>query len=79
MATASTITSTTHSSPKHSKFSFLKSVDLPVLFLSGGVFWAAAEPIAHFITEPPMYGDEALSPTQMAYNALAQSFMHWAS
>lgn len=62
--------------PEMSTFKWM-SVIMCTLLAGGGVFWAAAEPIAHFITEPPMYGDESLSPTQMAYNALAQSFMHW--
>lgn len=62
--------------PEMSTFKWM-SVIMCTLLAGGGVFWAAAEPIAHFITEPPMYGDETLSSTQVAYNALAQSFMHW--
>ena len=46
------------------------------LLAGGGVFWAAAEPIAHFVTAPPLYGDVA-DPQQRAFNALSQSFMHW--
>ncbi|WP_283392422.1 BCCT family transporter [Photobacterium phosphoreum] len=49
---------------------------LCTLLAGGGVFWAAAEPIAHYITVPPLYGEVA-SPWQRAVNALAQSFMHW--
>lgn len=46
------------------------------LLAGGGVFWAAAEPIAHFVTPPPLFGiQEDLQ--QTAFNALAQSFMHW--
>ncbi len=46
------------------------------LLAGGGVFWAAAEPIAHFISPPPLFGVEAKS-AEAAYAALAQSYMHW--
>lgn len=46
------------------------------LLAGGGVFWAAAEPIAHFVTAPPLYGESA-DIQQRAFNALSQSFMHW--
>jgi glycine betaine transporter len=46
------------------------------LLAGGGVFWAAAEPMAHFISSPPLFDVE--SATQAAvYPALAQSYMHW--
>ncbi|WP_158775124.1 BCCT family transporter [Cobetia sp. L2A1] len=54
------------------------AIILCTLLAGGGVFWAAAEPIAHFISPPPVFGADA--PTgnvDAAYNALAQSFMHW--
>lgn len=52
------------------------AIILCTLLAGGGVFWAAAEPIAHFVSPPPLYGaqDSAL---QGAINALSQSFMHW--
>ena len=46
------------------------------LLAGGGVFWAAAEPIAHFVSPPPIYGASE-DVQQMAFNALSQSFMHW--
>ena len=46
------------------------------LLAGGGVFWAAAEPIAHFVSAPPLYG-ESPDLQQRAFNALSQSFMHW--
>ena len=46
------------------------------LLAGGGVFWAAAEPIAHFVSAPPLYGETA-DIQQRAFNALSQSFMHW--
>ncbi|MCZ0811726.1 MAG: BCCT family transporter [Pseudomonadota bacterium] len=46
------------------------------LLAGGGVFWAAGEPMAHFLYNPPYFGGDG--PTQEAVNpALAQSFMHW--
>lgn len=46
------------------------------LLAGGGVFWAAGEPIAHFISPPPYFG-ETNDSFQKAVNALSQSFMHW--
>ncbi|ASI90530.1 BCCT family transporter [Vibrio barjaei] len=46
------------------------------LLAGGGVFWAAAEPIAHYVSPPPLYGPQD-SVMQTAINALSQSFMHW--
>lgn len=52
------------------------SVVMCTLLAGGGVFWSAAEPIAHFITPPPMFAAPTGTP-QAAINALAESFMHW--
>lgn len=46
------------------------------LLAGGGVFWAAAEPIAHYVSPPPLYGAQE-NAQQGAVNALSQSFMHW--
>lgn len=46
------------------------------LLAGGGVFWAAGEPLAHFISSPPYFGAEGLSP-EAAGPALAQSYLHW--
>ena len=51
------------------------SIILCTLLAGGGVFWAAAEPIAHFVNAPPLFPEAGLQ--QMAINALSQSFMHW--
>lgn len=46
------------------------------LLAGGGVFWAAGEPMAHFLSSPPLFGAEA--GTDAAVDAaMAQSFMHW--
>ena len=46
------------------------------LLAGGGVFWAAAEPISHFVSPPPLFGVQQ-NVQQAAVNALAQSYMHW--
>ena len=52
------------------------SMIMCTLLAGGGVFWAAGEPIAHFLYSPPLYGAEG--GTADAVNpAIAQSFMHW--
>ncbi|MGM0623256.1 MAG: BCCT family transporter [Campylobacterota bacterium] len=52
------------------------AVIMCTLLAGGGVFWAAGEPIAHFINPPPYYGEQT-DLFQKAINALSQSFMHW--
>jgi choline/carnitine/betaine transport len=61
--------------PEMSSFQWI-SIIMCTLLAGGGVFWAAAEPMAHFTSPPPLFGGET-GTTQAAYNALAQSFMHW--
>ena len=46
------------------------------LLAGGGVFWAAGEPMAHFLSSPPYFGAESGTP-EAVVPALAQSFMHW--
>lgn len=62
------------SAPEMDTFKWMAIV-LCTLLAGGGVFWAAAEPIAHFVSAPPLYGEG--SAKEMAINALSQSFMHW--
>ena len=60
--------------PEISTFQWI-SIIMCTLLAGGGVFWAAAEPMAHFTSAPPLFGKA--EGAQAAYNALAQSFMHW--
>ena len=46
------------------------------LLAGGGVFWAAGEPIAHFLSPPPLF-DVAAKTSEAATAALAQSYLHW--
>lgn len=52
------------------------SMIMCTLLAGGGVFWAAGEPIAHYLYSPPLYGAEAGTP-EAVNAAMAQSFMHW--
>ncbi|WP_028304541.1 BCCT family transporter [Oceanospirillum maris] len=61
--------------PEMSTFKWI-SIIMCTLLAGGGVFWAAAEPMAHFTSPPPLFGGET-GAANAAYNALAQSFMHW--
>ena len=47
------------------------------LLAGGGVFWAAGEPIAHYLSTPPLFGDLSEDPGARADAAMAQTFLHW--
>lgn len=49
---------------------------LTTLLAAGGVFWAAAEPLAHYVDPPPQYAHMA-GGMEGASVALAQTFVHW--
>lgn len=53
------------------------SMIMCTLLAGGGVFWAAGEPIAHYLATPPLFGDLSGDPSAAAHAALAQSFLHW--
>ncbi len=63
------------STPEMGRFRWT-AIIMCTLLAGGGVFWAAAEPIAHFLSSPPLFGVESKTP-QAVYPALSQSFMHW--
>ena len=52
------------------------SMILCTLLAGGGVFWAAGEPIAHFVSPPPYFASTD-SAHRLAVQALAQSYLHW--
>ncbi|WP_026123350.1 BCCT family transporter [Nocardiopsis chromatogenes] len=62
--------------PEFGAFRWVAMV-LTTLLAAGGVFWAAAEPIAHYTEAPPQYADAVDGPMAAAATALAQSFTHW--
>lgn len=53
------------------------SMIMCTLLAGGGVFWAAGEPIAHFLSTPPLFGEAPADLQARANIALAQSFLHW--
>lgn len=53
------------------------SMIMCTLLAGGGVFWAAGEPIAQYLSTPPHFGDLSADPSARANAALAQSFLHW--
>lgn len=63
------------STPEFTTFQW-GSMIMCTLLAGGGVFWAAGEPIAHFLSSPPLFGAAAGS-AEAVTPAIAQSFMHW--
>ncbi|MEC5425451.1 BCCT family transporter [Virgibacillus sp. C22-A2] len=59
--------------PKYSNFRWVSMI-LVTLLASGGVFWAASEPMYHYMDTPPLMGGGEFNNIQGAF---AQSFMHW--
>lgn len=53
------------------------SIIMCTLLAGGGVFWAAAEPIYHFMELPPVFSGIEGSSMEAAGPALAQSYLHW--
>ncbi|NND92279.1 MAG: BCCT family transporter [Granulosicoccus sp.] len=61
------------------EFSYFQwgSMIMCTLLAGGGVFWAAGEPIAHFLSTPPLFGDLSADTQAQTNAAMAQSFLHW--
>lgn len=53
------------------------SVIMCTLLAGGGIFWAAAEPISHFITTPPHFEGVEAGTLDAVVPALATSFVDW--
>ncbi len=56
------------------------SMIMCTLLAGGGVFWAAGEPIAYFLSTPPLFANELAIESktlQASYPALAQAYLHW--
>ncbi|MDJ0314216.1 BCCT family transporter [Arthrobacter sp. H35-D1] len=62
--------------PEYGRFKWVAMI-MCTLLAGGGVFWAAAEPISHYVSTPPFFGETASDPTVAANQALGQSFVHW--
>lgn len=53
------------------------SVIMCTLLAAGGGFWAAAEPLSHFIDTPPFFKDVESGTAAAVVPALASSFVDW--
>ncbi|WP_026674142.1 BCCT family transporter [Alkalihalobacterium bogoriense] len=62
--------------PENGYFRWISMI-LCTLLASGGVFWAASEPIYHFVTTPPLFANDGMTPQEAVIPALSQSFVHW--
>ncbi|MFW5969262.1 MAG: BCCT family transporter [Halofilum sp. (in: g-proteobacteria)] len=62
--------------PEMSTFKWI-SIILCTLLAGGGVFFAAGEPVYHFIAQTPPAFDTETGTAEAIQGALAQSFMHW--
>ncbi|MCK0473245.1 BCCT family transporter [Halalkalibacter sp. APA_J-10(15)] len=62
--------------PENGYFRWISMI-LCTLLASGGVFWAASEPIYHFMTTPPLFENDGMTPQEAIIPALSQSFVHW--
>ncbi|MGC8120239.1 BCCT family transporter [Marinobacter sp. VGCF2001] len=61
--------------PEIGSFRWLSMI-MCTLLAGGGVFFAAGEPIYHYVVTPPAFATEAATASAIA-PAMAQSFMHW--
>ncbi len=62
--------------PDTSTFNWI-AVIMCALLAGGGAFWAAAEPMMHFASPPPLFAGVQPHTEAAAHAALAQSFVHW--
>src|SRR5699024_208509 len=53
------------------------SIIMCTLLAAGGVFWAAAEPLSHFINTPPYFEGTEAGTAAAVVPALAASFVDW--
>src|SRR5699024_12583373 len=53
------------------------SIIMCTLLAAGGVFWAAAEPLSHFMDTPPHANGIDAGSHEAAITALATSFVDW--
>ena len=72
---ASSVRLGTVDKPEFSVFQW-GSMIMCTLLAGGGVFWAAGEPMAHFLFPAPYFGVEGKT-AAAADPALAQAFLHW--
>ncbi|PIC64421.1 BCCT transporter [Sporosarcina sp. P13] len=62
--------------PEVGYFKWLAMI-MTTLLAGGGVFWAAAEPMYHFLDRPPTFPDVVSGTESAIIPAFAQSYLHW--
>lgn len=62
--------------PEMSTFKWI-SIIMCTLLAGGGVFWAAAEPLSHFLEVPPHFSGIENATEEAVVPALAMSFVDW--
>ncbi|MEE4279416.1 MAG: BCCT family transporter, partial [Halieaceae bacterium] len=62
--------------PQFGAFKWVSMI-MCTLLAGGGVFWAAGEPMAHFLSPPPLFADVEAASRDAVPFALAQSYLHW--
>src|SRR5699024_5709112 len=62
--------------PEMSTFKWI-SIIMCTLLAAGGVFWAAAEPVSHFMETPPYYSGIEAGTMEAVSSSLAASFVDW--
>ncbi|WP_301107905.1 BCCT family transporter [Sporosarcina sp.] len=62
--------------PEVGYFKWLAMI-MTTLLAGGGVFWAAAEPMYHFLDRPPLFTGVESATESAVIPAFAQSYLHW--
>ncbi|MFF3273441.1 BCCT family transporter [Streptomyces chrestomyceticus] len=62
--------------PEYGRFQWVAMI-MSTLLAGGGVFFAAGEPVQHYVETPPYYEGVKSGTQQAADAALSQSFAHW--
>ncbi|MFH8347735.1 BCCT family transporter [Streptomyces sp. NPDC018045] len=62
--------------PEYGRFQWVAMI-MSTLLAGGGVFFAAGEPVQHYVDTPPYYDGVESGSRQAVDAALSQSFAHW--
>lgn len=62
--------------PEYGRFNWISMI-MCTLLAGGGVFFAAGEPLQHYVSLPPLYAHVSPGSQEAVNAALAQSFTHW--
>lgn len=63
--------------PENGNFRWIAMILCTLLASGGGVFWAAAGPMYHYLTTPPLFTGIEEGTMAAAFPAMAQSYLHW--